>query len=76
MICGVGDGEGVVFVGGVEAMDSGSDTMKESKLEGFNNGRLWKQRERKTKRSKSRILLSLHKMNTSPTLSIYTLQDW
>ena len=76
MICGVGDGEGVVFVGVVEAMDSGSDTMKESKPEGFNNGRLWKQRERKTKRSKSRILLSLHKMNTSPTLSIYTLQDW
>ena len=36
MICGVGDSEGVVFVGGVEAMDSGSDTMKESKLEGFN----------------------------------------
>ena len=52
MIYGVGDSEGVVFVGGVEAMDSGSDTMKESKLEGFNNGRLWKQRERKTKRSK------------------------
>ena len=46
MICGVGDGEGVVFVGVVEAMDSGSDTMKENKLEGFNNGRLWKQRER------------------------------
>ena len=76
MICGVGDGEGVVFVGVVKAMDSGSDTMKESKLEGFNNGGLWKQRERKTDRSKSRILLSLHKMNTSSTLSIYTLQDW
>ena len=39
-------------------------------------GGLWKQRERKTERSESRILLSLHKMNTSPTLSIYTLQDW
>ena len=50
-------------------------TEKESKLEGFNTGGLWKQRERNTERSKSRILLSLHKMNTSPTHSIYTLQD-
>ena len=51
MICGVG-GEGVVLVGVGEAMDSGSDTMKKNKLEGFNNDRLLKHRERKMKDQK------------------------
>ena len=51
MICGVG-GEGVVLVGVGEAMDSGSDTMKKNKLEGFNDDRLLKHRERKMKDQK------------------------